>query len=97
MKAQIDIDVDTEQVHTVVGVAAIVHIVIWAYALPQGETTDVFADAGYQGVESRPGARRQLRFCRSETAPQVAPVLYGALHLGVCRKLDPSTTDREIW
>ncbi len=40
-------------VHTVAGTAAKVNDVTQAHALVHGEETDVFADAGYQGVGKR--------------------------------------------
>lgn len=75
MKAHIGADADSGLVHTVVGSAAHVNDVTQAHALVHGEETDVFADAGYQGVANRsdtqsieanwhvamrPGLRRKL-------------------------------------
>jgi IS5 family transposase len=53
MKAHIGVDADAGLVHTVVGTAANVNDVTQAHALVHGEETDVFADAGYQGVSKR--------------------------------------------
>ena len=53
MKCHIGIDADSGLVHTVVGTAANVNDVTQASALVHGEETDVFADAGYQGVAKR--------------------------------------------
>ena len=53
MKAHIGVDADSGLVHTVVGTAANVNDVTQAHALVHGEETDVFADAGYQGVCKR--------------------------------------------
>ena len=53
MKAHIGVDADSGLVHTVVGTAANVNDVTQAAALVHGEETDVFADAGYQGVTKR--------------------------------------------
>ena len=53
MKAHIGVDADSGLVHTVVGMAANVNDVTQASALVHGEETDVFADAGYQGVAKR--------------------------------------------
>ena len=53
MKCHIGVDADSGLVHTVVGTAANVNDVTQAHALVHGEETDVFADAGYQGVEKR--------------------------------------------
>ncbi|WP_244145541.1 transposase, partial [Paraburkholderia mimosarum] len=70
-----DIGVDAESglVHTVIGTAANVHDINAAEALLHGQEKDVYADAGYQGIEKRcqtnpvrwhvamrPGKRRQL-------------------------------------
>jgi IS5 family transposase len=48
-------------VHTVVGTAANVNDVTQASALVHGEETDVFADAGYQGVAKRDETRSGMR------------------------------------
>ena len=53
MKAHIGVDADSGLVHTVVGTAANVNDVTQAHALAHGAETDVFADAGYQGVGKR--------------------------------------------
>jgi len=53
MKAHIGVDADSGLVHTVVGTAANINDVTQAHALVHGEETDVFADAGYQGVDKR--------------------------------------------
>ena len=53
MKAHIGVDADSGLVHTVVGTTANVNDVTQAHALVHGEEADVFADAGYQGVEKR--------------------------------------------
>ena len=53
MKCHIGVDADSGLVHTVVGTAANVNDVTEAGALIHGEETDVFADAGYQGVDKR--------------------------------------------
>ena len=53
MKAHIGVDADSGLVHTVVGTSANVNDVTQAHALVHGEETDVFADAGYQGVDKR--------------------------------------------
>ena len=53
MKAHIGVDADSGLVHTVVGTAANVNDVTQADKLVHGEETDVFADAGYQGVAKR--------------------------------------------
>lgn len=53
MKAHIGVDADSGLVHSVVGTAANVNDVTQAHALVHGEESDVFVDAGYQGVEKR--------------------------------------------
>jgi transposase, IS5 family len=53
MKAHIGVDMASGLVHTVVGTAAHVADVTQAHLLVHGKEQDVFADAGYQGVEKR--------------------------------------------
>ena len=53
MKCHIGVDADSGLVHTVVGTSANVNDVTQAHALVHGEEADVFADAGYQGVDKR--------------------------------------------
>lgn len=53
MKAHIGVDAGSGLVHTVIGTAGNVHDVTQAQALLHGDETDVFGDAGYQGVERR--------------------------------------------
>src|ERR1700761_1175780 len=73
MKAHVGVDADSGLVHTVVGTAANVHDINAALSLLHGEETDVYADAGYRGIEKRqqkgsarwhvamrPSKRRQL-------------------------------------
>ena len=73
MKAHVGVDAESGLVHTVVGTAANVHDIHAALSLLHGEETDVYADAGYQGIEKRqqkgsarwhvamrPSKRRQL-------------------------------------
>ena len=57
MKAHIGADAESGLVHTVVGTAANVNDVTQAHALLHGEESDVFSDAGYQGVERRSEAQ----------------------------------------
>src|SRR3546814_15756506 len=57
MKAHVGVDADSGLVHTVVGTAANVNDVTQASALVHGAETDVFADAGYQGVAKRAETR----------------------------------------
>ena len=56
MKAHIGVDAESGLVHTVIGTAANVNDVTQANALPHGDETVVFADAGYQGATKRPEA-----------------------------------------
>ena len=73
MKSHIGVDADSGLVHTVIGTAANVHDITVAQALLHGKEKDVYADAGYQGIEKhceadaarwhvamRPGKRRLL-------------------------------------
>jgi transposase, IS5 family len=73
MKAHIGVDAESGLVHTVVGTVANVHDITEAHALLHGQETDVYADAGYQGIEKRretgavrwhiamrPGKRKEL-------------------------------------
>jgi IS5 family transposase len=73
MKAHIGVDAESGLVHTVIGTAANVHDINAAEALLHGLEKDVYADAGYQGIEKRcqanpvrwhvamrPGKRREL-------------------------------------
>jgi IS5 family transposase len=53
MKAHIGVDAESGLVHSVIGTAANVNDVTQAVALLHGDETDVFADAGYQGVAKR--------------------------------------------
>ena len=55
MKAHIGVDAQSGLVHTVIGTAGNVSDVTQAQALLHGDETDVFGDAGYQGVEKREG------------------------------------------
>lgn len=53
MKAHIGVDANSGLVHTMVGTAANVSDITQAQALLHGDETDVFGDAGYQGIEKR--------------------------------------------
>jgi IS5 family transposase len=53
MKAHIGVDAESGLTHSVIGTAANVNDVTQAQGLLHGEETDVFGDAGYQGVEKR--------------------------------------------
>lgn len=53
MKAHIGVDAESGLVHSVVGTAANESDVSQTHALLHGEETEVFGDAGYQGVDKR--------------------------------------------
>lgn len=53
MKAHIGVDAHSGLVHSVIGTAGHVSDISQAQALLHGDETDVFGDAGYQGVEKR--------------------------------------------
>lgn len=53
MKAHIGVDADSGLVHTVMGTAANVNDVTQAHHLVHGDESEVFADAGCQGVDKR--------------------------------------------
>ena len=53
MKAHIGVDAKSGLVHTLIGTAGHVSDVTQAQALLHADETDVFGDAGYQGVEKR--------------------------------------------
>ena len=72
MKAHIGVDAESGLVHTVRGTAANVNDVVEANSLLHGQETDVFADAGYQGADKRPDAKRRRELARGH-APGQAP------------------------
>lgn len=53
-KAHIGVDAQSGLVHTVKGIAGNVNDVVLANRLLNGQETDVFAHAGYQGAGKRP-------------------------------------------
>ena len=57
MKAHIGADADSGLVHAVEGTAANAHDITKAVDLLHGQETDVFGDAGYQGIEKRAEAQ----------------------------------------
>ena len=57
MKAHIGADADSGLVHAVEGTAANEHDITKAVDLLHGQETDVFGDAGYQGIEKRAEAQ----------------------------------------
>lgn len=56
MKAHIGVDADSGLVHTVRCTSGNAHDITQAHRLLHGHEKSVWADAGYQGVEKRPGA-----------------------------------------
>ena len=62
MKAHVGVDAESGLVHTVRGTAGSVNDVVVANSLLHGEESVVFADAGYQGAEKRPGARKGVKW-----------------------------------
>ena len=54
MKAHIGVDADSGLVHTVIGTSGNVADVVEGNSLLQGQETDAFGDAGYQGVHKPP-------------------------------------------
>ncbi len=78
MKAHIGVDAEFRLVHSLTGTSANVHDITQVEHLFHGEETDVFADAGYRGIERRlstatnwhiamrPGKRKQFTQRRSD-------------------------------
>jgi transposase, IS5 family len=62
MKAHIGADAESGLVHTVKGTAANVNDVVEANSLLQGDETDAFGDAGYQGAHKRANAPPGVRW-----------------------------------
>jgi IS5 family transposase len=62
MKAHIGVDADSGLVHTVRGTAGNTHDVLEGNSLLHGQESQVFGDAGYQGVDKRPDAPRGVRW-----------------------------------
>lgn len=83
MKAHIGVDAQSGLVHTVIGTAANVHDITQAQALLHGDETDVFGDAGYQGVEKR------------EESLELPVTWHVAMRPGK-RKALPKTTEGEL-
>ena len=61
MKAHIGVDADSGLVHTVIGTSGNLADVVEGNSLLQGQETDGFGDAGYQGVHKRPDARAGVK------------------------------------
>jgi len=71
MKAHIGVDADSGLVHTVRGTSGNVSDVVEANSLLHGQETDAFGDAGYQGVDKRPDAKKPyvgMRPCAQDCA-----------------------------
>ena len=62
MKAHIGVDADSGVVHTVRGTSGNVNDVVEANSLLNGQETDVFADAGYQGAHKQPDAKADVQW-----------------------------------
>ena len=62
MKAHIGVDADSGLVHTVRGTSGNVSDVVEANSLLHGQETDAFGDAGYQGVDKRSDAKKEVRW-----------------------------------
>jgi transposase, IS5 family len=62
MKAHIGADAESGLVHTVRGTSGNVHDVTEGNSLLHGQETDVFGDAGYQGIEKRPDANADVNW-----------------------------------
>jgi transposase, IS5 family len=60
MKAHIGVDADSGLVHTVRCTSGNVHDITQANRLLHGQESDVYADAGYQGVDKREGAKADV-------------------------------------
>ena len=60
MKAHIGVDADSGLVHTVRGTSGNLSDVEEGNSLLHGQETDVYADAGYQGAEKRPDAKKDV-------------------------------------
>jgi transposase, IS5 family len=69
MKMQIGVDAESGMVHTVVGTAAHVNDVTQAAALLHGQESDVWGDAGCQGVGKREEFRGKNVRCRTAMRP----------------------------
>jgi IS5 family transposase len=58
MKVHIGVDADSGLVHTVRGISGHVSDIAEGNTLLHGQETVAFGDAGYQGIEKRPDAKR---------------------------------------
>ncbi|HEX5312955.1 IS5 family transposase [Aquabacterium sp.] len=62
MKAHIGVDAHSGLVHIVSGTAGHVNDVVEANSLLHGQKSNVFADAGYQGVQKRPDTKANVQW-----------------------------------
>jgi IS5 family transposase len=62
MKAHIGVDAESGLVHSVQGTAGSTSDVVQANSLLHGDETEAWGDAGYQGAEKRPDARKGVRW-----------------------------------
>jgi transposase, IS5 family len=62
MKAHIGVDADSGLVHTVRGTSGNVHDVVEGNSLLHGEETQGYGDAGYQGIDKRPNADKNVQW-----------------------------------
>ena len=60
MKAHIGVDADSGLVHTMRGTSGNVADVTEGNSLLHGQESDVFGDAGYQGAQKRPDAKKDV-------------------------------------
>ena len=60
MKAHIGVDADSGLVHTVIGTSGNVADVVEGNSLLHGQETDGFGDAGYQGIDKRRDAKKDV-------------------------------------
>ena len=68
MKAHVGVDLASGLVHTLSGTAANVADIAQTHALLHGEEKEVYADAGYQGVDKRPEIAARFSGVRFEVA-----------------------------
>jgi IS5 family transposase len=62
MKAHIGVDAESGLVHSVQGTAGSTNDVVQANSLLHGDETEAWDDAGYQGAEQRPDAKKGVRW-----------------------------------
>lgn len=72
MKAHIGVDADSGLVHSVRGTSGNVNDVVEANSLLYWQETDAFGDAGYQGMDRRPNANKNVCW-HVAMRPGVAP------------------------